>query len=129
MSNSFGSDYVFSLHSPPQLIKLLVTQLQIPRDDKLNHNQRNLLGYISDAFPFPYAEAMHGETFQDLMLVSQVCRHSLVAEEKCAVSQCSLCMSVNTAVMSSSCVTRIQYAFKQCNKCCAECFVCIRCCM
>ena len=79
---------VFSLQSPPQLIKLLMDELQLPRNDKLDHNQLNLLEYISDAFPYPFAEAMHGETFQDLVLVCQVCRHSLIAEGKCAVSQC-----------------------------------------
>lgn len=92
VSESSESQHVFSLQSPPQLIKLLMDQLQLPRNDQLDHNQLNLLGYISDAFPYPFAEAMYGETFQDLMLVCQVCRHSLIAEGKCAVSQCRLRM-------------------------------------
>lgn len=81
-------DDVFTLQSPPQLIKLLMDELQLPRNDKLDHNQLNLLEYISDAFPNIIPEAMYGKTLQDLLLVCQVCRHSLIAEGKCAVSQC-----------------------------------------
>lgn len=86
------SQDVFSLQGPPQLIKLLMYHLQLSHNDQLDNNQLNLLGYITDAFPSPFAEAMYGETFQDLMLVCQVCRLSLIAKGKCAVSQCGLLM-------------------------------------
>jgi len=86
------SQDVFSLQGPPQLIKLLMYHLQLSRNEQLDNNQLNLLGYITDAFPSPFAETMYGETFQDLMLVCQVCRLSLIAEGKCAVSQRGLLM-------------------------------------
>ena len=87
VSESIKSEGFISLQTPPQLIKLLTVALQLTHRDQLDNSQLNLLRYIGDAFPYPFAEAMHGETFHNFMLVCQVCRHSLIAEGKCAVSQ------------------------------------------
>ena len=55
--------------------------------------QFNTLRNIGDVFQYPCAEAMYGQTFQDLTLVCQVCRHNLLAGGKAAVSQPSLLLS------------------------------------
>lgn len=72
---------MLSLRSPPQVLWYLANRLltQQQQEPSLSSKDLELLRCLRDAIPYPFTGPLHGEAFEYLTLVSEVCRRSLLA--------------------------------------------------